>query len=168
MIDLPAPVDGLLAGDWAVAALRLAFVGLIYLFLFVVMRATVREMHLAARLMPAGEGEGVPMALEVEEGASSSFHPREVVPLLPRTVIGRGAGADIVIDDPHVSARHAEVRFERGQWWLRDLGSSNGTMLNGEPVRAVVGVRSGDVLQCGRVRFRLVTSFSVPSGIASA
>lgn len=168
MIDLPVPVERLLGSDWAVAALRLAFIGLIYLFLFTVMRATVREMHLAARMMPAGEGNASPLALEVEERASTSFLPGELVPLLPRTVIGRGAGADIVIDDPHVSARHAEVRFERGQWWLRDLGSSNGTMLNGEPVRAVVGVRAGDVLQCGRVRFRLVSSFSVPSGIASA
>ncbi|MCC7024915.1 MAG: FHA domain-containing protein [Thermomicrobiales bacterium] len=168
MIDLLVPIERLLDGDWAVAALRLAFIGLIYLFLFTAMRATVRELHLAARMMPAGDGDAPPLALEVEDGASASFLPGELVPLLPRTVIGRGAGADVVVDDPHVSVRHAEVRFERGQWWLRDLGSRNGTILNGEPVRAVVGVRAGDVLQCGRVRFRLVTSFSVPSGIASA
>jgi pSer/pThr/pTyr-binding forkhead associated (FHA) protein len=68
----------------------------------------------------------------------------------------------MVVDDPHTSAEHAELRFERGQWWLRDLGSSNGTMLNGEPVRAVLGVRPGDVIQCGRVRFRLIPSFAVP------
>jgi pSer/pThr/pTyr-binding forkhead associated (FHA) protein len=88
--------------------------------------------------------------------------------LEPATSLGRVAGNTIVIDDPHTSARHAELRFARGQWWLRELGSSNGTLLNDEPVRAVVGVRPGDVIQCGRVRFRLVPSFPVPRVDSSA
>jgi pSer/pThr/pTyr-binding forkhead associated (FHA) protein len=60
------------------------------------------------------------------------------------------------------------LQHERGQWWLRDLGSSNGTQLNGESVRAVVAVRHGDVLQCGRVRFRFISSTAVPIDYATA
>jgi hypothetical protein len=160
MID--ALIDQLLTDGWLYAGLRVAFIALIYLFLFVVLRATVRELAAAAREMGSGGDRAPMMALEVLDAASSSLSPRTVLELEPISSVGRDTGNTIVVDDPHTSARHAELRFQRDQWWLRDLGSSNGTMLNDELVRAVVGVRPGDVIQCGRVRFRLVPSFSVP------
>lgn len=160
MIDLP--IDQLIAEGWLYAALRVIFIGLIYLFLFLVLRATVRDLHLAAGTMPGEERRAADLALLTLDAAESSLLPGQALALQPETSLGRVSGNTIVIDDPRTSARHAELRFERGQWWLRDLGSSNGTMLNGEPVRTVMGIRAGDVLQCGRVRFRLVPAFSVP------
>jgi predicted component of type VI protein secretion system len=106
--------------------------------------------------------------LIVLDAADSTLASGTALALEPVSSLGRVAGNTIVIDDPHTSARHAELRFARGQWWLRDLGSSNGTLLNDEPVRAVVVVRPGDVIQCGRVRFRLIPSFPVPSVDSSA
>ena len=165
MIDLP--IDQFVAEGWLFAVLRILFIGLVYLFLFLVMRTTVRELHAAARAMGTGEGGAAPMALLTLDAAESSLQLGEALPLHAATSLGRVAGNTIVVDDPHVSARHAEIRFARGQWWLRDLGSSNGTTLNGHRVRAVVGVRAGDVIQCGRVRFRLIPLFSVPRVDAS-
>jgi hypothetical protein len=156
-------LDQLIAGGWLYAALRVTFIALIYLFLFVVLRSTVRELAVAARAMGGDEHRAAGSGLIVLDAAESSLAPGAALHLEPASSLGRVAGNTIVIDDPHTSARHAELRFARGQWWLRDLGSSNGTLLNDEPVRAVVGVRPGDVIQCGRVRFRLVPSFSVPS-----
>ena len=161
-------IDQLIAGGWLYAALRITFIGLIYLFLFVVLRTTVRELAVAAQSMPGDERRAPGAGLIVLDAAKSSLTPGATLRLEPVSSLGRGAGNTIVIDDPHTSARHAELRFAGGQWWLRDLGSSNGTFLNDEPVRAVVGVRPGDVIQCGRVRFRLVPSFSVPSVDLSA
>jgi hypothetical protein len=161
-------IDQLIAGGWLYAALRITFIGLIYLFLFVVLRTTVRELAVAARAMPGDERRATGAGLIVLDAGESSLAPGASLRLEPASTLGRVAGNTIVIDDPHTSARHAELRFARGQWWLRDLGSSNGTRLNDEPVRAVVGVRPGDVIQCGRVRFRLVPSFSVPSVDLSA
>lgn len=160
MID--TALTELVEGGWLLAVLRLAFVGLIYLFLFLVLRATVSEMAAVARGMAYREGTTAEARLVLEDGADSSLVAGESWLLRPMTAIGRTAKNDIVIDDPHVSAHHAELRFERGHWWLRDLGSKNGTWLNDEPVRAVVAMRHGDVLQCGRVRFSLATSFAVP------
>lgn len=160
MIDVS--FDRLLADGWIYAGLRLGFIGLIYLFLFVVLRTTVRELSVAARAMGGGEGQAPVMALEVLDAAGSSLPVRSTLALEPASSIGRLAGNTIIVDDPHTSARHAEIRLERGQWWLRDLGSSNGTMLNDEPVRTVMGIRPGDVIQCGRVRFRFVPSFPAP------
>lgn len=161
-------LDELLSGGWLYAASRVLFIALIYAFLFVVWRTTVRELQVAARDMTTGEDAVRRVALLVVDPAESSLRSGEAVPLEPVTLIGRGAGSTIVVDDPHVSARHAELRFERGQWWLRDLESSNGTTLNGNPVRAVMGVRLGDDLQCGRVRFRVVPYPPMPSARAAA
>lgn len=155
-------IDQLISGGWLFAGLRVAFIGLIYLFLFLVLRATFRELQTSARQMSQGEGRGSEVRLLVLETAQSSLQRGEVLRLRPATDLGRDAGNTIVVDDPHVSAKHAELRYERGQWWLRDLGSSNGTALNGEPVRSVVGVRAGDVIQCAGVRFRLIPSNPVP------
>jgi hypothetical protein len=155
-------IDQLIADGWLYASLRIAFIALIYLFLFLVLRTTVQELAVAARAMPGEVGRSAEAGLIVLDAAESSLAPGAALSLEPASSLGRVAGNTIVVDDPHTSARHAELRFARGQWWLRDLGSSNGTLLNDEPVRAVVGVRPGDVIQCGRVRFRFVPSFPVP------
>ncbi|HRO62189.1 FHA domain-containing protein [Thermomonas sp.] len=49
--------------------------------------------------------------------------------------IGREAPCELILDDPHISRRHVEVRHEQGRWWLVDPGSRNGTRLDGELVQ---------------------------------
>lgn len=166
MID--SAIAQLLEGGWIVAATRLLFVFVIYLFLFILLRGTARELAAVARSMSEDDGQSARASLFVEQSAEPSLRPGQSLRLPATAVIGRAEASDVTVGDPHVSARHAELRFERGQWWLRDLGSSNGTLLNGEPVRTVVAVHHGDVLQCGRVRFRFVSSFAVPFENASA
>jgi hypothetical protein len=152
-------IDAFLTSDWFAAAMRLVFVGGIYLFLFVVLRSTARDLTSIARgIGRVGPGFGQ-AALVVLEGSGASVVPGSVFPLAPDSLIGRESGLDVTLDDPRVSARHAELTFRHEQWWLRDLGSSNGTLLNGQPVRAVVAVQSGDVLQCAAVRLRFVAPF---------
>lgn len=51
--------------------------------------------------------------------------------------IGRGPDNDLVIDDPCVSLRHAAVSLREGTWWLKDLGSTNGTLVNGQRIERV-------------------------------
>lgn len=50
-------------------------------------------------------------------------------------LIGRDEPCALRLDDPHISRQHAEIRFERGRWWALDLGSRNGTRLNGKLLR---------------------------------
>jgi hypothetical protein len=144
---------------WISAGLRLAFVGLIYLFLYQVLRVTARELVALAKFdNRSARSNG--MSIVVLEGAKPSLVVGESRPAFPDMALGRDPGNDLVIDDPHTSAFHAVLLYSRDRWWLRDLESSNGTFLNDEPVRAVVAIAPNDVLQCGRVRFRMVTSFA--------
>jgi hypothetical protein len=60
-------------------------------------------------------------------------------------LIGRHPKCDIVVDEPNVSRRHAELMCRDGVWVIRDLGSTNGTTLNGSPVGRSE-LRPGDVV----------------------
>jgi predicted component of type VI protein secretion system len=68
--------------------------------------------------------------------------------------IGRSSACELVLGDDTVSRRHAELRIEDGRWLLKDLGSSNGTFVNGRRV-VEAEVRSGDVVHLGGARLRL-------------
>ncbi len=60
------------------------------------------------------------------------------------TVIGRAREADITIDDRRISSRHAQISYRDGQHTLEDLGSKNGTYLNGELLRGPHPLVDGD------------------------
>lgn len=62
------------------------------------------------------------------------------------TVIGRAEDCDIRLDDPIASRRHAEVRREPWGYVLADLGSRNGTHVNGEPITSPQELHSGDTI----------------------
>jgi hypothetical protein len=72
-------------------------------------------------------------------------------------VLGRSRDADITIDDPNVSRRHAEVRPSGGSWIVNDLGSTNGIKVNGRRVRGPQSLKQGDVIELGtsQVTFEL-------------
>jgi EAL domain-containing protein (putative c-di-GMP-specific phosphodiesterase class I) len=70
-------------------------------------------------------------------------------------VIGRGTSASLTIASPMVSSSHAELRIENGELWVRDLGSTNGTFVNGVRVATDAAVRAGDLLQIAEIVFRV-------------
>jgi hypothetical protein len=74
-----------------------------------------------------------------------------VVAVRDGLTMGRVAGCDIVIDDTKASRRHARIVVQDGVVEVEDLGSSNGTLLNGKPVQRRV-VRDGDEIQIGATR----------------
>lgn len=64
-------------------------------------------------------------------------------------VIGRSRDCDVVLDDPNVSRRHAEVRPSGGSWILVDLGSTNGVAVNGRRIPGPQSLKPGDTLELG-------------------
>lgn len=64
--------------------------------------------------------------------------------------VGRGQGMDILIDNVSVSRRQAELREEAGAWTVRDLGSSNGTFVNGQRLTTDRSLQAGDEITFGK------------------
>lgn len=71
--------------------------------------------------------------------------------------MGRSRQCDVTVDDPNVSRQHAEVRPRGGSWVLNDLGSTNGSRLNGHRVEGSEVLKPGDEIELGTtvLRFEL-------------
>lgn len=87
----------------------------------------------------------------VLRGVSGPFFGK-VVPVNGRLVIGRGEDCDLVLDEPEMSRAHASIEVTEGEIYLRDLGSTNGTFVNGVQVRDAT-LFSGDQIAFDRNRF---------------
>ena len=80
-----------------------------------------------------------------------------------RTLVGRTKTADIQLDDPTVSLRHAEIFYEGGgRFTLADLGSTSGTLLNGLLLQGDAPLSTGDVIQIGNSELRFLRADQAP------
>ena len=70
-------------------------------------------------------------------------------------VMGRDPACDRLIDDPAASRRHCAFTLRHGRVWVEDLGSCNGTFLNGTRVHGAQPLNAGDRLEVGRLPFRV-------------
>ena len=112
---------------------RLLFVALLYLFLFAIMKTGIGLVKGQRKREKAWE-------VSVERG------PKEL----------RGVpGADIVIGASYVSARHARFSIMGQNLFVEDLGSTNGTAVNGQRIAEPVALKSGDVVNIGDVTMRV-------------
>ncbi len=118
-----------------------------YGFLGLILFWQLRELGVAAKPFPT-----VPAArLMVEAGpAQGSSHPLAGVNLL-----GRASDNTIPLPDATVSSYHARLSFQSGQWWLEDLGSRNGTRVNGLALDGPLVVTFEDEIRLGEVSLRL-------------
>jgi hypothetical protein len=113
---------------------------LIYLFLWWIARSM--RAHLGRR--EAAPSKTRRLEVRAEGGAAVA------APLDAAVVIGRSSEADLVIDDPFASDFHARVAPDGGGFRIQDLGSTNGTFLNGERLSSPAAVAPGDTIRIGQ------------------
>ena len=117
-----------------------AFMGMLLLFLWKEIQShRVLEVHSPPAVLVSADGSDI----EVRHS------------LIANNRIGRAADNSLVLDDDMASAHHARLSFQDGQWWLEDLGSRNGTAVNGIPLEGPLVVTFGDQIAFGRVEFRM-------------
>ena len=134
----------------AIWVVRLAFLALLYGFLWSVGRILVRDLRAAAREPATELGRLVVLASPSGEPAVGGAFRLDAV-----TTLGRDVNNTIVLDDDFVSASHAALTYRGRAWYLEDFESTNGTFVNGHQVTGLVTVAFGDELQLGQVRMRL-------------
>jgi pSer/pThr/pTyr-binding forkhead associated (FHA) protein len=79
-------------------------------------------------------------------------------------VIGRDASSGVAINDAEVSRKHARLTFQGGKYVIEDLGSTNGTFVNGQRVTSSVVLKSGDVVGLGEQIVLLYEALSADAG----
>jgi pSer/pThr/pTyr-binding forkhead associated (FHA) protein len=101
---------------------------------------------------PAKKGKRTPTQLVVTAGSSAGTSvPLTEVPI----VIGRGADARIILDDDYVSTRHARVGYSGDQWFVEDLGSTNGTYLGSARIHQATALVMGAQIRIGKTILEL-------------
>jgi len=129
--------------DLVLFAGRVLLVILLYVFLFAVMRTGIG-------LVRGQRKDGAIWYVDVEKGIRG-LH----ADILGPVVIGRSPSSDIVVDEPYVSASHARFTLQGPALVLEDLGSTNGTMVNGHIIEQPVTLRENDEVQVGDVIMRV-------------
>jgi hypothetical protein len=151
-------------------ALKFGFLAVLYLFLLWVARSAMRD--LARNQGPAAAEPAEPPGPQRRRRESAlpdlraGVEPRlEIVAAMghqPGTAFDIGAGAtlgrsdhaEILVDDPFASSAHARI-FPRGEYmYLEDMGSTNGTYLNGRQVRSAERLKVADVIRIGDSEYR--------------
>ena len=70
-------------------------------------------------------------------------------------IVGRSSDLDMVLVEDMVSRKHARITMQTDQIWIEDLGSTNGTFVNGSQVDGLAPIAFGDEIQIGQARLRL-------------
>ena len=145
-------------------ALKFGFLAVLYLFLLWVTRMALRDLrgtaspgfetgyHEVAGIDPGGTDA----FLVVEEGGGLS--KGEHFDLFGGVSLGRSADTDIRLDDRYASGFHARVFNRSGYYFVEDLNSTNGTLLNSRELHGEAELTPGDVIRIGDTEFRFEVS----------
>ncbi|HLT97638.1 MAG TPA: FHA domain-containing protein [Acidimicrobiia bacterium] len=128
--------------DIILALLRLIFLGLVYLFVWQVARGIATHLGIHAERRKRRGTKVVIVRSDSQAGLDFT--------VTDATVLGRSEEADVVLDDPYASEFHLRLVASEDGLTLHDLGSTNGTYLNGRRVTAPAELRRGDAVQVGK------------------
>jgi pSer/pThr/pTyr-binding forkhead associated (FHA) protein len=141
-------------------ALKLAFLVLLYLFIWQIVRSASRDIRTPPE---AAQAQGTPQQatpappqgrLVVVHSAALPIAQEFRVNAAPLT-FGRSGQNDVPLDgDEFVSARHARFQARRDGAWVEDVGSTNGTFVNGERLTAPRLLQAGDTILVGETELR--------------
>ncbi len=144
--------------DLAILALRIALVAVLYGFLVLVLRSAGRWLNTGQPVSVASSGSSsrLDLRLLVLEAGGSGLTAGQAIEVLDGVTLGRAERAEMVLADSTVSAEHARISRIGRDWVVRDLGSTNGTLVNGSRVNGQSKLTHGDVLALGGVQFEVV------------
>jgi hypothetical protein len=158
-----------IAVEEALLVLKIAFVVLLYLFIWRIVRSASRDLRLpqesfilAPSQASASLGREEPQPVEAGRlvAVTSPTLPQSFERTLDSApvTVGRGAQNDIALEgDDYASARHARIEPRRDGVWVEDIGSTNGTYLNGNKLTRARKLTPGDVLRVGETELRYET-----------
>jgi hypothetical protein len=150
-------------------ALKFGFLAVLYLFLLWVVRSAMRDLARYGGSAAAAEPVEVPSPAGRERGrpelrdgvsprllvvAAMAHEPGTAFEVGDGATFGRSESADIRVDDAFASSAHARVFSRGGYMYLEDMGSTNGTYLNGRQVKSAERLKIADTIRIGDSEYR--------------
>jgi len=153
-----------LSSDDTLLVLKLAFLVLLYGFILLIVRSATKDLGGAPQesiILGAAEAEALraryaPPPARFLVLAGPGLEQGSTVEVVSSTIVGRGAESGVSIDgDEFASARHAQIDAGSNGVWIQDLGSTNGTFVNGAQVTERRLLQPGDVVRIGETELQL-------------
>ncbi len=133
------------------------FTLIIYLFIF----GVIRLIYLDVKKMNRFETDDVNVSgvetaslKTVRNRAQAELKLNNRYMIYGKATIGRDKSCDIVLREKYISGRHVSIWYEKGEWYLEDLGSRNGTIINGQRIRHRVILDPQDEIMLGELKFK--------------
>jgi pSer/pThr/pTyr-binding forkhead associated (FHA) protein len=129
--------------------LRILFAMALFTFLGLAVLTIWRELQKTSALLSTQKVTSIQLKrLDFEDSGINDF-------TIPNITVGRDASCEYLVSDDTVSSHHARLTFHHQQWWVEDLNSTNGTLLNNDPVTVPTVIISGDELRVGKISIQL-------------
>ncbi len=153
--------------ELALTLIRLAFLGLLWLFVLMTILVLRRDLRQPAETRPTGRARPPKAPKPAKVARSAKVRGTKlvvtegpltgtVIPLnTVQVTIGRAPDSTIVIDDDYASSRHARVYPSEGAWVVEDLGSTNGTWIDRTRITTPTVLPVGAPLRVGRTTLQL-------------
>jgi hypothetical protein len=145
-------------------ALKFGFLAVLYLFVLVIARSAIKDLRRTVSPAPDATGfHAAPAYAEGPRGADAwliaerggGLERDRRFDLIGGLSVGRSKDADVQIDDRYASSIHARVFSREGRFYVEDMNSTNGTLLNGATLQGEAELIDGDTVQIGDTVFRL-------------
>jgi hypothetical protein len=159
-------VIGSVAVEEALLVLKIAFLVLLYLFIWRIVRSAARDVRMPQEsfVLAPGSVPGLGEAPQIQSGrlvvikSPALEEDDELLLDSAALLVGRGSGNDVnLARDEYASSNHARVEPRRDGVWVEDVGSTNGTYLNGTRLTNAKRLTPGDILRVGETELRYET-----------
>jgi len=151
------------AVEEALLVLKIAFLVLLYLFIWRIVRSAARDVRMPQEsfVLAPGSVPGLGEAPQIQSGrlvvikSPALEEDDELLLDSAALLVGRGSGNDVnLARDEYASSNHARVEPRRDGVWVEDVGSTNGTYLNGTRLTNAKRLSPGDILRVGETEMR--------------
>jgi FHA domain len=148
-------------------ALKFGFLAVLFLFLLVIARSALKDLRRTVAPAPDATGfHSAPVFADSPLGEDAwlvvvrggGLERDQRYDLIGGLSIGRSKDADVQISDRYASSIHARLFERSGRYFVEDMNSTNGTLLNGATLKGEAELIDGDTVQIGDTEFRLEVS----------
>lgn len=145
-------------GEILASLLKYIFITIIYIFIFAIIRMIyldIRNMNVRKNRMAPKKCAYLELLNDVE---TLYFDVKQFYPMTSEVIIiGRGNDCTIKIDDFYISSQHVKLWYDEEEWHICDMGSTNGTYINGKPIKKTEMILdNGDRIRIGQLEFMVV------------
>lgn len=134
---------------------KIIIIGIIYIIIFLALRIMYKDIKNGGKKPRSSNGKSFGLEV-VSAGNNSNLRKGGVIPVRGEISIGRKNDNLLILDDPYASGHHARVYMKNNDCILEDLGSTNGTLLNGAKVNGREYLNAGDEIRIGSTAFKLI------------